>query len=260
MLPGKSRLRRIDLGGRERVLIVGDLHGDLESYRKVEDFFDPSRDLLMFLGDYADRGSFGVEVIEGVDRLAKRHSSSVVALKGNHEDYRDGAPSFYPCDLIGEAELKRGGWRTYYDSFLRTFLENLHLAAKIGSILLVHGGVSSKLNSLNDLDHPTREVEEAVLWSDPCDTPGEAPNPRGSGVLFGEDVTEMVCRLLGIGYIIRSHEPLKAFKRPLVEHKGRIITVSSTNVYGGLPFILVLPTVNIPANGFDAAKYAVSLR
>ncbi len=254
-----GRLRRIDPTGRDRVLVVGDLHGDLDSLRRIEGIFDPDRDLLIFLGDYADRGDRGIEVIEGVGELLDAHRDSVTALKGNHEDYRDGLPCFSPCDLMGEAEWKRGGWREYYDSFLRGFLQRLQLAALLGGALFVHGGVSSRIGSLEDLDRPTPTVEEDVLWSDPCEGEGEFPNPRGAGVLFGEDVSERVCRALGIGYIVRSHEPMKALDGPFIEHRGRVVTISSTNVYGGAPFALALPIGDMPASGEGLAKYKIAL-
>lgn len=258
-MPKGGRLRRIDAAGKDRAIIVGDLHGDLESLRRIEEIFDPDRDLLIFLGDYADRGDRGIEVIEGIDALLDRCGDSVTALKGNHEDYRDGLPYFSPCDLMEEAEWKRGGWREYYDSFLRDFIQRLHLAALLGNALFVHGGISSKIGSANDLDRPTQPVEEDVLWSDPCDGEGEFPNPRGAGVLFGEDVSERVCGALGIGYIVRSHEPMKALDGPFVEHGGRVVTISSTGVYGGEPFALALPAGDLPESGDGLIKYKIPL-
>jgi len=252
-------LRRIDPAGRERALVVGDLHGDLESFQRIEEAFDPDRDLIVFLGDYADRGDRGVEVIEGVHGLLERHGDSVIALKGNHEDYRDGLPRFSPCDLIEEADWKRGGWERYYGSFLRGFLDKLHLAALLRNVLFVHGGISSKIGSLGDLDRPTPGIEEDLMWSDPYDGLGEAPNPRGAGVLFGEDVSERVCGALGISYIVRSHEPMKALEGPFIEHRGRVATISSTRVYGGVPFILALPIDGLPGSGEGLARYKIAL-
>jgi hypothetical protein len=43
----------------------------------------------VFLGDYADRGISGTEVLEGVSRLLDRNRENVVLLKGNHEDYTE---------------------------------------------------------------------------------------------------------------------------------------------------------------------------
>ena len=95
----------------DQIIIVGDLHGDYESFRRVRNLFNPKQDYVIFLGDYADRGPKGIEVIEGIKELVKKYPAKVIALKGNHEDYTErGKPTFTPCDLIGEAEEKRGGW------------------------------------------------------------------------------------------------------------------------------------------------------
>ena len=254
----KLKVRLLDPKNFERLLVVGDLHGDFESFEKVCQYFDPSKDLLIFLGDYADRGPKGVEVVEGVDKLLKKYEGRVIALKGNHEDYRNSNPYFMPCDLIHEAETKRGGWKKYYEAFFKYFLEKLQLAALIqGKILLVHAGVSSRINSFEDLGRS--ELEENIFWSDPFSHEGEVPNPRGAGVLFGPDVSKKVCERLGVNFIVRSHEPRKALNEPYVEHEGRVVTISSTRVYGGVPFLLNLPARNLPVNGFETKKFKVSL-
>jgi len=47
-----------------RLVVVGDLHGDYSALCSLLKVVSPTKDGLIFLGDYADRGSFGVEVIE----------------------------------------------------------------------------------------------------------------------------------------------------------------------------------------------------
>jgi hypothetical protein len=44
--------------------------------------------------------------------------------------------------------------------------------------------------------------------------------------------------------IIRSHEPKKALKGPQYSHDGKVTTISSTNAYGGTPFVLCIDPVN----------------
>ncbi|MEM2323027.1 MAG: metallophosphoesterase family protein [Candidatus Bathyarchaeia archaeon] len=226
----------------ERILVVGDIHGDYDSLRRIIGLVDMSRDFIVFLGDYADRGLYGVEVIDTISSLLEEYSGRIVALKGNHEDYSDdGEPRFYPCDLVYEAERKKGGWMRYFVEEFKLFIERLYLAAMIpGEILMVHGGVSSRIKSISDLRYPSLLVERDVLWSDPWGGYGEYPSRRGAGVEFGIDITEEVCARLGIKMIVRSHEPMKALSGPCYEHNGRVVTVSSTRVYGGKPFILVL--------------------
>lgn len=224
-----------------KLAVFGDLHGDYNAFQSAMRMVDSTKDGIIFLGDYADRGAFGIEVIDAVESLMEKYPQSVFALKGNHEDYTDsGAPEFWPCTLIDEAEKKRGNWQNYFQRAFKPFVERLHLAVIVpGEMLFVHGGISSKISSLEDLKHPTKAVERDILWSDPFEGHGERENKRGDGLVeFGVDVTAKVCKLLEVKRIVRSHEPAKALKGPRYSHNGRIITISSTSVYGGEPFIL----------------------
>ena len=68
------------------------------------------------------------------------------------------------------------------------------------------------------------------------DENGEAMNPRGAGILFGPDVTNMVCERLNVNMIIRSHQPhlSEVMKKGYAyHHDDKVLTISSTTVYGG---------------------------
>ncbi len=236
---GKLVCIQKDFGGK--LMVAGDLHGDLGAFKRIRKLFLRSKDsLLVFLGDYADRGSYGLEVIDGVKDLMDKFGDRVIALKGNHEDYRSGIPHFSPCDLMLEVEAKRRiKWADFFPQFEREFLTRLPLAVLIpGLALLVHGGISSKIRKLADLTNPTGHVEEDILWSDPCAEKGEYLNPRGAGVLFGPDVSKLLAKRIEVRFLLRSHEPRKALAGPCVEHSGRVFTLSSTRVYGGKAFVL----------------------
>jgi len=228
----------------ENILVVGDLHGDFETFKKIVEIFKKKFEknekiCLLFLGDYADRGNFGVEIIEGIIDLRKKYPKNVIALKGNHEDYDDlGNPKFRPCDLIYEVAEKRGIWRDYFESILKNFFKSLPMATIFDEILFVHGGISSKIKEPSDLINPTESVEEDILWSDPFEGLGEYPNPRGAGVLFGRDISEKVLKSLSLEKLVRSHQPQKAMNGIFREHEGKVITINSTIAYGGTPIIL----------------------
>lgn len=223
-----------------RVGVVGDLHGDYKTLQGMLKIVDLDADLLVFLGDYADRGPDGVEVIRTIKALTQQHPKNVVPLMGNHEDYTaNGVPNFNPCTLIGEAEVKTGSWGLYFLNELKPFIDNLSLCALIpGNALFVHGGVSSKISSLEDLKEPSEELRADLLWSDPKEDDGEDPNwSRGAGVEYGADVSASVCHALGVQRIIRSHQPQLAASMPRLMHDGRVVTVNATSVYGGEPFV-----------------------
>ena len=63
-----------------RVLCSSDWHG-CEVARKVFDFLKPD-DTLYFLGDAADRGPIGAELIENI-----LNDNRIIYLKGNHEEF-----------------------------------------------------------------------------------------------------------------------------------------------------------------------------
>ena len=229
-----------------RIIIFGDIHGDLQALRNGLKLRSPD-DLILFLGDYADRGPEGIEVIEGIHELKERIPDKVIALMGNHEDYSEyGEPTFMPCTLIDEATRKRGSWDQYFPHF-KNFIEQLFLAAILpGYALFIHGGINSSIYSEDELAFPGPALRREMLWNDPYPEEGEYASMRGAGTMFGPDVSQKVLQRLNLRYLIRSHEPRKAIQGPYIEHDGRIITTSSTNVYDGRPFALVLELQNLP--------------
>lgn len=77
----------MNLFGYSRVLAVGDVHGMYDKlvklYRKIK--FNPEEDLLVFLGDYIDRGPDPVGCLRFIKGLKDKYGDSVVCLMGNHE-------------------------------------------------------------------------------------------------------------------------------------------------------------------------------
>lgn len=260
-MPYETRGRLAVIRPEERLIVAGDIHGDLESFNAIREIFIPGKDILVFLGDYADRGINSVEVIDGVQELFRSYPESIIPLKGNHEEFTpEGRPTFSPCTLIREVEIKRGDWRLYFEELKNNFLDKLYLSAILpGKALFVHGGISGEIKGEDDLVNPSNSVEEGILWSDPYEVEGEYGNPRGAGVFFGPDTSKEVTRRLAVQYIIRSHEPRKAPDGPIIEHGGRIVTISSTNVYGGKPFVLILPFKDFPNSGNEIEKYVFFL-
>lgn len=248
-----SQLAIVEPQDYVRVAVVGDLHGDLKSLEASLKHVELSSDLLVFLGDYADRGPFGIEVIRKVAQLRSEHPSNVLPLRGNHEDFsEEGNPNFSPCTLIAEAEAKVGSWKSYFKETLKPFTKSLNLCALIpGNALFVHGGVSSKLQKIDDLKTPSEELRMDLLWSDPMNGEGEDPNyERGAGVVFGEDVSAAVCNAIGVKRIIRSHQPQLAASGPYILHDGRVITVNATSVYGGKPFVYFIDPLSTQKDSY----------
>jgi hypothetical protein len=79
------------------VLLHGDLHGDIHSLVSWLEWLNKNGYLndfkltrpnvyMVFLGDYTDRGVFGIEVIYTLLRLKLANPSQVLLVRGNHED------------------------------------------------------------------------------------------------------------------------------------------------------------------------------
>lgn len=72
-----------------RTIAIGDIHGDYDALVRVLQRLPSmdSKDTLVLLGDYLDRGPGSARVIEFIRHgLPKAMQCKIVALRGNHED------------------------------------------------------------------------------------------------------------------------------------------------------------------------------
>ena len=92
----QSGLIRISPRTVKNVVVVGDLHGDMESFVHIlKDIEDLNADRIVFLGDYGNRGSESIEVYyvllklkisEGKEQAKEREKAKkIIMLRGNHE-------------------------------------------------------------------------------------------------------------------------------------------------------------------------------
>ncbi len=235
------------LARTRRILVAGDIHGDARTLSRLLRHFAPDEDILVLLGDYADRGGQGVEVVERIDQLLRAYPERVVAIQGNHEVYSAaGEPDFSPCDLRDEAEEKWGSWSLFFETVFRPFLTRLHLYAVIPQrLLFLHGGISTRVLEANDLMDLTAEQRIDILCSD-CTLrfAGERNNSmRGKGVRFGPDVTTVACRKFGVERIYRGHQHDLARKGPSVLHDGKMVTLVTSSLFSHHPYVLALDPV-----------------
>jgi diadenosine tetraphosphatase ApaH/serine/threonine PP2A family protein phosphatase len=240
--------RLVKLEPLGEALVIGDLHGDLESLITIlkssgftQKMTQRKDAILIFLGDYGDRGAYSAEVYYTVLKLKLAFPEQTVLLRGNHEGPEDLLAS--PHDLPMQFQFRfKENWRIAYAKTreLFTYLYNAVLVEEC--CLMVHGGLSPNINSIQDLahanvTHPEQEFLEDLLWSDPSDMAQEVLySPRGAGKLFGKSVTEKVLRKLNVKILIRGHEPCEeGFK---LDHDGKVLTLFSRkgapyfNAYG----------------------------
>lgn len=160
----------------DRVFVFGDIHGCpkepeiLLRYLEDKEGLDQN-DLMVFLGDYIDRGPDSKAVIEVVIDLKKRFPNTRF-LKGNHEDMMLDFLGF--GGNLGQAFLYNGGLETIQSYGISVFSpanemvealppEHFRFFCELESILMldkfvcVHAG----LNPLRDLE--TQQDDEA-FW------------------------------------------------------------------------------------------------
>ena len=70
----------------QRIFVVGDIHGCYEELQELLNIIQlKPEDVIVFLGDYVDRGPYSRKVLERLIQLKKDHSNSYF-IRGNHED------------------------------------------------------------------------------------------------------------------------------------------------------------------------------
>jgi protein phosphatase len=227
-----------------KAAIVGDIHGDLESLMHILEesrFLELAEKgenvLLIFLGDYGDRGDYSVEVYYTVLTLKQLFPANVLLLRGNHEGPEDILA--YPHDLPMQLRMRFGkdGLKVY--ERVRELFSSFYNAALVEKqYIIIHGGVPSQARGIEDLayaheKHPRESHLEEMLWSDPVENlKGVYASPRGAGKLFGVDVTERFLKMLDVKVFIRGHEPCEnGFK---TNHNGKILTLFSRK---GMPYL-----------------------
>ncbi len=229
--------RLVNLKPRGKAVVVGDLHGDLESLfyiLKATNFIERAKGgeqcLLIFLGDYGDRGINSPEVYYVVLRLKESLNENVILMRGNHEGPDDLLA--YPHDLPNHLLIKFGENSSQAYAKLRKLFRYFHSAVLVKErYVLLHGGVPTRAKTSEDLayahdKHPRETHLEEILWSDPWEGLAETcASPRGAGRLFGENETEKFLNMLNVRVLIRGHEPSQeGFK---INHGGKVLTLFS---------------------------------
>jgi len=102
----------IDEHDYNRIIVVGDIHGYCDPVIELLKKIDPSqKDLLIFIGDYIDRGHESRQVIDELIQLKIDHDD-ILFLKGNHEDMLLGSMGFQAVVRDVDTWLYNGGSAT----------------------------------------------------------------------------------------------------------------------------------------------------
>ncbi len=150
------------------IFAIGDIHGCIHKLDALlgKIVIDFTRDTLLFVGDYIDRGRHAFEVVERLISLKNRYPG-IILLKGNHED-------MLQHYLAGEDKLSylSNGGRQTLESYLRhkrsgegfpipqthlDFFHSLALYHQTERYIFVHAGLKPKVPL-------ERQVPEDLLW------------------------------------------------------------------------------------------------
>lgn len=209
-----------------KIFAIGDIHGCLEKLRELIDQIgiDYTRDTLVFIGDYIDRGSFSKEVVDYILRLRSEYKN-IICLLGNHEQmflrYLEGIDE----DLY----LINGGVNTLrsYEILLsddtekrksripaahRRFFESLLPYYETDEYIFVHAGLRPGLPLSDQESHDLLWIRYEFM---------ESEQDFGKTVVFG-------------------HTPLMS---PLIDKNK--IGIDTGAVYGGKLTCIELPEVKI---------------
>ena len=237
----KVKLGRPLLQSREvnRVVFVGDTHTAIDVTQTIFDKYYDDADLVVFLGDYVDRGQTGVENVGMIASKFLEDSNRIIMLRGNHESPLTNI--YY--GFLEEVTKKLGD--TGYESF-KEFFQAMPYAVVVNNYLCVHGGIASGLDDLSQIAglptpdlNPDDPMAFELLWNDPRDMiEGFVPSVRGEGAYyFGTDVTNKFLEKNSLKGIIRGHEVVDGFREDM---GGKVITVFSSRYHGASAGALVL--------------------
>ena len=170
---------------------IGDIHGCLSQLTSLHknilnyDKFDPKNDLLIYLGDYIDRGKNSKEVIDQIIKL-KSNKIKTINLMGNHDEFmidflfnknnnikswlNFGADSTFRSYGIEIVEFIKDGFEENIINKLRetalkkidenhlNFFKNLKTSFSTEKYLFVHAGIDPQ-KKLTD------QTKKDYLWS-----------------------------------------------------------------------------------------------
>ena len=245
----KQEPNLIDISERkEPVTVVGDLHGSLESLTHILQKVDLQNHLIVFDGDFVDRGEKSLEVLVTLLVLKLAYPDRVYLIRGNHEDsmvasvygFRDEICKKYGMTATNEI------WRS-----MECLFSALPIAVRTKSALILHGGLPSAdfdLQHLRDLPKekrfemksivnpvtPEEQFLAGIVWSDPTDdeTQDVAENPRGIGILFGCQVAQEFLKRNNLQYLVRGHQMVESGVTDMQCGEDRsVITIFSAAAY-----------------------------
>lgn len=173
----------------------------------------PSEINYLFLGDYVDRGVYGVEVVLLLSAIKINYPKNFILLRGNHESrnmtenftFREEAMNAYGLDI--------------YNLFMDLF-DAMPISCVVdGKYFGMHGGISPELKKLDQIDKINRFQEVPLdgifcdlLWADPLGDEVATSKDfidneeRECSYYFGKKPTKKLLDANNLMTIVRGHQ------------------------------------------------------
>lgn len=179
------------------VWAIGDIHGRMDLLEPLvqgvmanTSQISPERTVVVFLGDYIDRGPRSREVIQYLCNLSRDCGVEWRFLKGNHEEamldfLADPATGQTWCDYGGDATLasyglrlpqmkhRREGWAHLSADLAHklapaelAFLKNLELSVAVGDYFFAHAGARPGIALTDQSERDLMWIRGSFLDSD----------------------------------------------------------------------------------------------
>jgi predicted MPP superfamily phosphohydrolase len=192
--------RLIRLPGKGKAVFVGDTHGDFDATASIFRLYFKPGYILVFLGDYVDRGDESLENLEFLLKKKAEAPGQVFLLAGNHEGYC--SVPFSPADFWESLTPKE---YEYFSEICKLFS---FAAVTQNGLFAVHGATPD-LTSLEEIDTVQLCSEHwmQLTWGDFIEQPGEFLGDQTGRPAYGEDYFVRTMKQLGLHVLIRSHQP-----------------------------------------------------
>lgn len=216
----RAEPRLIGLSGVERVVFVGDTHGDLEATQLVIARYFQRGTALVFLGDYVDRGPHSRENLECLLALKVERPEQIYLLQGNHDAWKEG--SFRPAEFWESLNAKEQAL------YAETLAQLPWALATPNGILALHGALPGvkDLKEINSIDFGSEEWQQ-ITWGDWQEAPGYFLGDSGGRPQFGRDYFLHQMERLTMKVLVRGHQS----RAPTFLFDDRCLTIFTSSAY-----------------------------
>ena len=213
------------------VLIVGDIHGDLNALIQIiQPFLKQQVQSIVFMGDYIDRGKHSIETLFFVLILTIVWPERILLLRGNHEDARlnqsfglfNAILQLYPSDLIPLSEILT---EIYQHFSLIAITPNksvcLHGGIPIAPHILSEYLSIPKPHNLMKPNSDEYRIFMQILWNDPIEKITKETGKKSYHGYFYFSKEQIVDFLkeFKAKRIIRAHDPKIGYFKHLFKGK-----------------------------------------